>query len=125
MSKSTKPFPDWEDVLSSACRLQEILPGTVLVGETAAAVHIKHRISHDEDHVLTDLRENFDNVLGQLETAAGLPSARITEPVLILGNLDGIETCVRQLIRTEPWRRSTSTAAGRNLPCRLIGKFFG
>ena len=39
MSKRTAPLPDWESVLSSAAHLQEILPGAVLVGGTAAAIH--------------------------------------------------------------------------------------
>lgn len=102
MSKSTKPLPDWERVLSSAARLQQILPEAVLVGGTASAIHAKHRFSRDADHVLTDLRGKFDEVLAQLESVAGWKTARIQRPVQILGSLDGIETGVRQLIRSEP-----------------------
>ncbi len=39
MSKPIEPLPDWERVLSSAARLQRILPEMVLVGGTAAALH--------------------------------------------------------------------------------------
>ncbi|RPJ79974.1 MAG: hypothetical protein EHM18_19235, partial [Acidobacteria bacterium] len=91
-------LPEWEQVLSSAARLQQILPHAVLVGGTASG----HRISTDADHVLTDLRERFDAVLAQLESVAGWKTARINRPVQILGSLDGIETGVRQLIRDEP-----------------------
>ncbi len=31
MSKNTAPLPDWELVLSSAARLQSLLPGAVLM----------------------------------------------------------------------------------------------
>lgn len=102
MSKPIADLPDWERLLSAAARLQEIIPGTVLVGGTAAAVHAGHRLSMDDDHVLLDLRERFSSVLSQLETVAGWRTARTTRPVLILGSLDGIETGVRQLVRSEP-----------------------
>lgn len=95
-------LPDWEDVLSSAARLQELLPDAVLVGGTASAVYADHRLSTDADHVLTDLRVRFDEVLASLESVAGWKTARIRRPVLILGSLDGIETGIRQLIRDEP-----------------------
>ena len=79
----------------------------MLVGGTAAGLHAGHRASRDADHVLTDLRPRFDAVLGQLESAAGWKTARVNRPVLILGSLDGIETGVRQLIRTEPLETTT------------------
>ena len=99
---SSKPLPDWEQVLSAATRLQTILPEAVLVGGTAAAVHAGHRFSRDADHVLTDLRAHFDEVLSQLESVAGWETARARRPVLILGSLDGIETGIRQLVRQAP-----------------------
>ncbi len=92
----------WEDVLSSASQLQKILPEAVLVGGTASAVFAGHRISSDADHVITDLREHFEDVLSDLESVAGWETARIKKPVLILGSLDGIETGIRQLVRKEP-----------------------
>lgn len=95
-------LPDWELVISAASHLQEILPEAVLVGGTATAVHAEHRFSRDADHVITDLVENFDKVLSDLESVAGWKTARVKRPVLILGSLDGIETGIRQLIRSEP-----------------------
>lgn len=59
MPKSTAPLPDWELVLSSAARLQRILPDAVLVGGTASAIHAEHRFSRDADHVLTDLHPRW------------------------------------------------------------------
>lgn len=102
MPKHTAPLPDWELVLSSAARLQRILPDAVLVGGTASAIHAEHRFSRDADHVLTDLRHRFDEVLTELESVAGWKTARTQRPVQILGSLDGIETGIRQLIRDEP-----------------------
>ncbi|MCL2022416.1 MAG: nucleotidyl transferase AbiEii/AbiGii toxin family protein [Betaproteobacteria bacterium] len=102
MSKNTAPLSDWEFVLSSAARLQLILPDAVLVGGTASAIHAEHRFSRDADHVLTDLRHRFDEVLAELESVAGWKTARVQRPVQILGSLDGIETGIRQLIRDEP-----------------------
>ncbi len=102
MPKSIAPLPDWERVLSSAARLQRLLPDAVLVGGTASAIHAEHRFSRDADHVLTDLRGRFDEVLQELESVAGWKTARVRRPVQILGSLDGIETGVRQLIRDQP-----------------------
>ena len=90
MSKNTAPLPDWENVLTSAARLQRILPDAVLVGGTASAIHVWHRFSRDADHVLTDLRHRFDEVLAELESVAGWKTARVQRPVQILDSLDEI-----------------------------------
>ncbi len=95
-------LPDWERVLAAAAHLQRILPDAVLVGGTAAAIYAHHRLSTDTDHVVGDLRLRFDQALAELEAVAGWQTARVARPVQILGNLDGIETGVRQLIRDAP-----------------------
>ena len=95
-------LPDWDALLSAAARLQQIVPGAVLVGGTAAALVAQHRFSRDADHVVVDLRARFDDVLADLEQASGWRTARVRRPVLILGSLEGIETGVRQLIRDTP-----------------------
>jgi hypothetical protein len=97
-----EPLPDWEQVLAAAAHLQRIVPDAVLVGGTASAVYARHRLSTDTDHVVSDLRLQFDQVLAELEAVAGWQTARVTRPVQILGSLDGIETGVRQLIRETP-----------------------
>ena len=89
-------------MLAAAAHLQQLLSDAVLVGGTAAAVYAAHRLSVDANHVLTDLKSRFDQVLGELESVAGWETARVNRPVLILGSLDGIETGTRQLIRREP-----------------------
>jgi hypothetical protein len=94
--------PEWADVLAAASRLQELVPDAVLVGGTAASQHVGHRVSFDDDHVLTDLRDRYDQVLAVLESDPGWKTARLKRPLLILGSLDGIETGIRQLIRRRP-----------------------
>jgi hypothetical protein len=108
-------YPDWEQVLSSAARLQRILPEAVLVGGTASALYAEHRLSLDTDHVIPDLRQRFDQVLADLESVAGWRTARVMRPVQILGNLDGIETGVRQLIRDEPLETTQIERFGQTL----------
>ena len=110
-----KPMPAWEDVLSAACRLQKILPDAVLVGGTSASLYAKHRFSRGADHVLTDLRSRFDDVVAQLESVAGWKTARLKKPVLILGSLDGIETGIRQLIREQPLETDVIPTASGDL----------
>ncbi|MEO6060808.1 MAG: hypothetical protein ABIQ99_02590, partial [Thermoflexales bacterium] len=93
---------DLDYVLRAAARLQRIVPDAVLVGGTAAAEFAHHRVSFDDDHVVADLRDRFDVVLGDLEDTEGWITARVKRPVLILGSLDGVETGVRNLIRQVP-----------------------
>ena len=95
-------LPDWERLLAAERHLQSLVPDTVLVGGTAAALHVQHRHSTDGDHVIADLRDRFDDVLSALETAAGWQTERVQKPVLILGSLDGILTGIRQLRRSQP-----------------------
>jgi hypothetical protein len=122
MPKNTVALPDWELVLSSAARLQRILPDAVLVGGTASAIHAKHRFSRDADHVLTDLRKRFDDVLAQLESVAGWKTARVQRPVQILGSLDGIETGVRQLIRDAPLETTVVDCHGARITIPTAGE---
>jgi hypothetical protein len=107
--------PDFRHVLEAAARLQEILPDATLVGGAAAAHHAAHRVSLDDDHVLTDLRERFDEVLQALEETDGWVTARVRPQVLILGSLDGIETGIRQLIRQRPLEVERITVGERQL----------
>ena len=93
---------EMQSVFEAAARLQELVPDAVLVGGTAAAHHAAHRMSFDDDHVVADLRNRFDEILADLETTQGWITARIQRPVLILGRLDGVETGVRNLIRRRP-----------------------
>jgi hypothetical protein len=105
---SERALPDWERLLAAERHFQQFVPGTVLVGGTAAAVHAGHRVSMDGDHVLEDLRGRFDEVLSTLEAVAGWRT------VLILGALDGVLTGIRQLRRTRPLE--TETVAGLRVP---------
>jgi hypothetical protein len=82
---------DWERLLAAERHLQALVPGSVLVGGSAAALHAGHRVSMDG--------ERFDDVLA---------------PVLILGQLDGVLTGIRQLRRTEPLE--TEEIAGLQVP---------
>lgn len=107
-------LPEWERLLAAERHLQRLLPGTVLVGGTATALHAGHRTSLDADHVLEDLRPRFDDVLQTLEAVAGWQTERVKRPVLILDRLHGVMTGIRQLRRTQPLE--TETVAGLRVP---------
>jgi hypothetical protein len=94
--------PEWERLLAAERHVQALVPGSVLVGGTATALHAAHRFSLDGDHVLEDLRERFDQVLAELESAAGWSTNRVQRPTLILGAMDGVLTGIRQLRRSRP-----------------------
>lgn len=89
-------------VLESAAQLQQVVPDAVLVGGSAAALRAGHRESHDHDHVLADLALRFDMVLEAIEATEGWVTNRVEPGKVILGELGGIETGIRQLIRSTP-----------------------
>ena len=114
MAQQRDQLPDWERLLAAERHLQQLVPGAILVGGTAAAIHAAHRVSMDGDHVLDDLRARFDEVIAALEAVAGWQTEPVQRPVLILGQLDGILTGIRQLRRTRPLE--TTEAAGLRVP---------
>jgi len=89
-------------VMESAAHLQRLVPGAVLVGGSAAILYSDHRESRDHDHVLPDLANRFEMVLEAVEEDDGWATNRVTPGKVILGNLDGIEAGVRQMIRKAP-----------------------
>jgi hypothetical protein len=114
MASQLETIPEWERLLAAERHVQHLVPGTVLVGGSAAALHAGHRVSLDGDHVIADLRDRFDEVLATLDAVAGWRTDRVQRPVLILGQLDGILTGIRQLRRTRPLE--TEDVAGLRVP---------
>jgi hypothetical protein len=107
--------PSLEDVLEKAAELQKLVPGAILVGGSAAAVHARHRRSLDHDHVVADLAERFDPVLEHLEAAGDWSTAKAQPGKIILGELGGIETGVRQLLRGRPLETTEIEVRGKTL----------
>jgi hypothetical protein len=107
--------PSLDDVLEKAAELQGIVPGEVLVGGSAAAVHAGHRQSVDNDHVVTDLRERFDSILENLEALGDWSMSKAQPGKIILGELGGIETGIRQLFRSRPLETIEIEIRGRKL----------
>lgn len=79
-----------------------MVPEAVLVGGSAAILYADHRESADRDHVLADLADRFEMVLEAIEADEGWATNRVTPGKVILGNLDGIDAGVRQMIRKVP-----------------------
>jgi hypothetical protein len=95
--------------MESAAHLQRLVPDAVLVGGAAAILYADHRESRDHDHVVADLADRFEMVLEAVENDAGWATNRVTPGKVILGNLDGIEAGVRQMIRRVPLEVTTVT----------------
>jgi hypothetical protein len=104
-----------EDVLQKAARLQALVPGAVLVGGSAAALHAHHRKSLDNDHVVADLGERYDSILENLEALGDWSTAKVQPGKIILGEPGGIETGVRQLIRSRPLESTEVEVRGKRL----------
>ena len=101
--------------MDKAARLQALAPGAVLVGGTAAALYAHHRESLDNDHVVADLEERFDSILENLEALGDWSTARVQPGKIILGELGGIETGVRQLLRSRPLESTQIELRGKRL----------
>ena len=116
MAESSEAYwQQWEKLIEAAATIQGLLPGTVMIGGSAAAIHLKHRYSFDADHILEDLKENYEEVLDFLEGRDDWETARIHPPKLILGRFQGVETGIRQLMRNCPLETETVTIAGRSI----------
>jgi hypothetical protein len=107
-------LPDWEKLISVQTIFQARFPESILVGGTSAALHAKHRVSLDADHVIPNLSGRFAEILSQLEKEVGWKTSRIEPPVLILGNFQGVRTGIRQLIRKKPLQ--TTQIRGLTVP---------
>lgn len=102
-------------MLEKAAELQQIVPNAVLVGGAAAAFHARHRTSTDHDHVVADMEHSFDTVLENLEALGDFSLVRAQSPKIILGELGGIETGVRQMFRSRPLETTEVTVRGMSL----------
>ncbi len=111
MPKARKA-PDWERLLADAALLQTKLPGAVLVGGTAAAVHAHHRISMDHDHVIKDLSKHYDTAVAALESIVGWRTKRRIRGKLVLGEIDNIDAGLRNQRRSAPLETVTLDLPG-------------
>ena len=113
-------WQQWEKLLEAAANIQGIVSGTVMIGGSAAAIHLKHRYSFDADHILANLQENYEEVLDFLEGRDDWETARIHPPKLILGQFQGIETGIRQLRRSRPLETEILALSGRSITVPTI-----
>ena len=101
--------------MEKAAQLQELVPGAVLVGGSAAALYAGHRESLDHDHVVADLAERFETILENLEALGDWSMTKAQPGKIILGELGGIQTGVRQLLRSRPLESTEIEVQGRRL----------
>ncbi len=120
--KRTAPeAADWERLLAQAAMLQAKIPGAVLVGGTAAAVHARHRISFDHDHVIQDLARNYDEAILALESIVGWRTKRRVKGKLVLGRIENIDAGLRNQKRSAPLETVTvDLGGGRRLKLPTI-----
>jgi hypothetical protein len=108
-----KKTADWESLLAHAALLQTKLPGAVLVGGTAAALHARHRFSIDHDHVIKDLAKNYDTAIDALESIVGWRTRRRVKGKLVLGEITGIDAGLRNQRRSAPLETITVELPGQ------------
>ena len=104
--RSTLP-PNWETLLAQAALMQAKVPGAVLVGGTAAALHAHHRPSLYHDHVIKDLAKHYDQAIAALETIVGWRTKRRVKGRLALGEIHGIDAGLRNQMRSAPLETTT------------------
>lgn len=108
--------PDWETLLAHAALLQAKVPGAVLVGGTAAALHARHRFSVDHDHVIRNLAPNYEKSLAALESIVGWRTKRRIKDKLVLGQINEIDAGLRNQRRFAPLETTeVAVTGGRKL----------
>ena len=112
--KMKNEIQGWERLLSAQLIFQKNFPECILVGGTAAALHVGHRLSLDADHVLPELKKYFSEILKKVEQESGWSTKKVEPPVLILGHFQGVRTGIRQLIRMKPLE--TTIIRGLKIP---------
>lgn len=110
--RPSRAIPEWERLLAQAAMLQAKVPGAVLVGETAAAVHARHRPSFDHDHVVQDLAKNYDAAIAALQSIVGWRTQRRVKGRLVLGRIAGIDAGLRNQKRSAPLETQTVDLGG-------------
>jgi len=114
MAKRSRP-PDWETLLAQAALVQAKVPGAVLVGGTAAALHAHHRYSLDHDHVIKDLAKHYDQAIAALESIVGWRTKRRVRGSLVLGEIHGIDAGLRNQVRSAPLETTTIHLSGSRI----------
>ena len=115
--------PDWENLLAHAALLQTKLPGAILVGGTAAAVHARHRFSLDHDHVIKELAKNYDRATAALESIVGWRTKRRVKGKMVLGEIDKIDTGLGNQSRSAPLETTTiGLPGGREIRLPTVGE---
>ncbi len=75
----------------------------VALGRTIVGMGTRRRAATKlDDHILERLGDRYDEVLERLESLAGWKTKRRIRPLAILGNLDGVDTGLRNLQRAVP-----------------------
>jgi hypothetical protein len=99
--------PEFSKVIKAAVEAQRLVPGSVLVGGTAAALYAGHRLSLDSDHIVPGMASRFDEVVEQVEKSESWKEANRDPPKLLLGSLEGQMVGFRQLRRALPIETTT------------------
>ncbi len=115
----------WGRVLEAGVTAQRLVPGSIAVGGTAAALYSGHRVSADTDHVVPALKERFDDVLHVLSTTPGWKTARLRRPVLILGSLNEVEVGYRHPRRAAPIETTAINTAYGDLVVPILSEMIG
>ncbi len=115
----------WHQVLRAAVDAQKLIPEAVAAGGTVAALYAGHRFSIDTDHLLMNLRDDFDHVQEILEESPSWRTNRTKPPVLILGSLHGIDVGFRQSRRSLPIERTELDTPGGKLRVPTLDEILG
>lgn len=111
--------------MQAGVRAQQVVPGAVAVGGTAAALYANHRLSLDTDHLLPGLKVRFDEVLEALTAVPEWKTARIQRPVLILGSIEDVQVGIREPRRMTPIETTRVRTSGGDLVVPTLMEMLG
>jgi hypothetical protein len=115
MPSGASKLPEWEELLTLAAHLQRILPDAGKSGGIVAAIYSLRGFSADAEPLPANLREHYDQVLAEMQSVAGLKTARADPPARTAGSLKGIHAALRQLVREQPLETTEIERFGQRL----------
>lgn len=86
---------DWEDAIGAASRLHRVASNEISGAAT-------YRFASDDEHVARLISERYDELVSRIAAEAGWPVSEQKPPTMILRNLTGVQTGIRDFARSAP-----------------------
>ena len=100
---SSRPFEAeeaWEDAIGAAARVHRVTANEISGAAT-------YRFASDDEHIARLISERYDEIVSRIAAEAAWPVSGLKPPVMILRNLAGVQTGIRDFARSAPLEMTT------------------